>query len=120
MGQYDLRESNVTEHFVGSIDLPNNWNIGLIVGRSGSGKTTIARELFGDCIVSGYEWTHDNILDDMPKDVSIKDITKTLTSVGFSSPPLMDEKICSIVKRRKNALRNSSRYFRKQRYVRIR
>lgn len=87
MGQYDLQESNVTEHFVGSIDLPNNWNIGLIVGRSGSGKTTIARELFGDCIVSGYEWTHDNILDDMPKDVSIKDITKTLTSVGFSSPP---------------------------------
>lgn len=87
MGQYDLQESNVTEHFIGSIDLPNNWNIGLIVGHSGSGKTTIARELFGDCIVSGYEWTHDNILDDMPKDVPITDITKTLTAVGFSSPP---------------------------------
>ena len=87
MGQYDLQESNTTEHFVGSIDLPEQWNIGLIVGRSGSGKTTIARELFGDCIVSGYDWTHDNILDDMPKGVSVKDITKTLTAVGFSSPP---------------------------------
>lgn len=40
MGQYDLQESNTIEHFVGSIDLPDKWNIGLIVGRSGSGKTT--------------------------------------------------------------------------------
>lgn len=87
MGQYDLQQSTTTEHFVGSIDLPETWNIGLIVGRSGSGKTTIARELFGDCIVSGFDWTHDNILDDMPKGVSVKDITKTLTAVGFSSPP---------------------------------
>lgn len=87
MGQFDLQESNVTEHFVGSIDLPNNWNIGLIVGRSGSGKTTIARELFDANIINGFEWTHDNILDDMPKGVSVNDITKTLTAVGFSSPP---------------------------------
>ena len=87
MGHYDLQQSNTIEHFVGDIDLPGCWNIGLIVGRSGTGKTTIARELFGDCIVSGYDWTHDNILDDMPKGVSVTDITKTLTSVGFSSPP---------------------------------
>lgn len=87
MGQYDLQESNTIEHFVGSIYLPDKWNIGLIVGRSGSGKTTIARELFGDCIVSGFDWTHDNILDDMPQGVSVKDISKTLTAVGFSSPP---------------------------------
>lgn len=87
MGHYDLQQSNTTEHFVGDIDLPQSWNVGLIVGRSGTGKTTIARELFGDCIISGYKWTHDNILDDMPKGVSVVDITKTLTSVGFSSPP---------------------------------
>lgn len=87
IGQYDLQESNTIEHFVGSIDLPDKWNIGLIVGRSGSGKTTIARELFGDCIVSGFDWTHDNILDDMPQGVSVKEISKTLTAVGFSSPP---------------------------------
>lgn len=61
MGHYDLQQSNTIEHFVGDIDLPDCWNIGLIVGRSGTGKTTIARELFGDCIASGYEWTHDNI-----------------------------------------------------------
>ena len=87
IGQYDLQQAHVVEQFTGAIDLPDAWNIGLIVGRSGSGKTTIARELFGDCIISGFDWTHDNILDDMPQNVSIKEISKTLTAVGFSSPP---------------------------------
>lgn len=87
MGQYDLQQSTTTEHFAGSIELPDKWNIGLIVGRSGSGKSTIANELFGEHIVSGFEYTHDNILDDMPQGVSVKDITKILTAVGFSSPP---------------------------------
>ena len=87
MGSYDLQCSNIEERFVGNIDLPENWNIGLIVGRSGSGKSTIAKELFGDYIVTNYDYSHDNILDDMPQGVSVKDICITLSSVGFSSPP---------------------------------
>lgn len=87
IGTYDLQTSHITEHFKGSINLPEKWNIGLIVGRSGTGKTTIARELFGEYMADDYEWTHDNILDDMPKDATIREITYALTSVGFSSPP---------------------------------
>lgn len=87
MGTFDLNSEKVTEHFVGDIDLPKEWNIGLIVGRSGSGKTTIARELFGKYMVDKFDYTHDNILDDMPTDVTMRDITMALNSVGFSSPP---------------------------------
>lgn len=87
MGTYDLQTNKTTEHFVGDIDLPDEWNVGLIVGRSGTGKTTIARELFGDCIIDGYEYTHESILDDMPKDASVSEICQALTSVGFASPP---------------------------------
>jgi len=87
IGTYDLQQSTSTEHFVGDFDLPEQWNIGLIVGRSGSGKTTIANELFADDIIRGFDYTHDNILDDMPKTATVNDICKTLTSVGFSSPP---------------------------------
>lgn len=36
MGTFDLNSERVKEHFVGDINLPNKWNIGLIVGRSGS------------------------------------------------------------------------------------
>lgn len=87
MGQYDLQTSKFEEHFEGEINFPEEWNVGLIVGRSGSGKTTIARELFPDAIVEKFAYTHDNILDDMPEGIPVKDITYALTSVGFSSPP---------------------------------
>ncbi|MBD5131930.1 MAG: GNAT family N-acetyltransferase [Clostridiales bacterium] len=87
IGKYDLQQAEAVEHFQGSIDLPDKWNIGCIVGHSGTGKTTIARELFGNNIVSGYDYTHDNILDDMPSDCEVNEIAKTLTSVGFSTPP---------------------------------
>lgn len=87
MGSYDMTAAHTEEHFVGDINLPNEWNVGLIVGRSGTGKTTIARELFGDNIISGYEYTHESILDDMPKGASVQEICKALTSVGFASPP---------------------------------
>jgi len=63
------------------------WNVGLIVGASGSGKTTIARRLFKDFLFfEGYEWTGQSIIDDFG-DHSAKDITETLCKVGFASPP---------------------------------
>jgi ABC-type glutathione transport system ATPase component len=53
MGTYDLQTEHISERFVGDIDLPEQWNVGLIVGRSGTGKTTIATELFGEKIYRG-------------------------------------------------------------------
>src|SRR4051812_7025424 len=68
--------------------LPAEWNVGVIVGPSGAGKTTVARELFGADLVSGWEWPADkSILDGFPAGLGIKDVTGLLSSVGFSSPP---------------------------------
>jgi ABC-type thiamine transport system ATPase subunit len=70
------------------LELPNDWKIGLIVGPSGSGKSTVAKELFGSSIISGYEWPeHKSLVDGFPSNLSIKEITAALSSVGFSSPP---------------------------------
>jgi hypothetical protein len=64
------------------------WQVGLIVGPSGSGKSTVAREMFPDALVGGYDWPeHRAVVDGFPADLSIKDITAALSSVGFSSPP---------------------------------
>lgn len=75
-----------------AVNLPleeQEWNIGLIVGPSGCGKTTIARALWGDRVVSGFDWPEDeSILDGFPKKMLIQDIVELLSSVGFSSPPL--------------------------------
>ena len=87
MGAFDLQTNAVQEHFAGSIDLPDQWSVGLIVGASGTGKTTIARELFPDAYIERFEYTHECLLDDMPQGVSVSDITRALTSVGFSSVP---------------------------------
>jgi ABC-type lipoprotein export system ATPase subunit len=64
------------------------WNIGLIVGPSGCGKSTIARRAFGESMLGEFAWSPDrSLVDDFPADMSIKDITLLLSSVGFSSPP---------------------------------
>ncbi len=74
-----------------SADLPveeHAWHIGLIVGPSGCGKTTIARELFRNNFIDGFEWFQKkSIIDSFPQAMGIKEITALLSSVGFSSPP---------------------------------
>lgn len=87
IGKFDLQNEEVTEHFVGNIDLPNNWQIGLIVGSSGTGKTTIAKELFPNAYITDFNYSAECILDDMPENKSVDEITRTFNSVGFSSPP---------------------------------
>lgn len=87
MGTYDLQTRNIREHFEGDLSLPNEWQIGLIVGASGTGKTTIAKELFQNAYIEHFEYTQPSILDDMPKQASMSDITRAFTSVGFASVP---------------------------------
>ena len=84
--QFDIHSDSYQEHFVGDISLPEKWNVGIIVGKSGTGKTTIARELFGDSM-NTFEYTHDSVIDDFPNKSNAKDIFDILSSVGFSCPP---------------------------------
>ncbi len=87
MGKFDLQSENIKEHFEGNIDLPEQWQIGLIIGKSGTGKTTIAKELFPKSYITNFKYNAETILDDMPENKSIEEISKTFNSVGFSSPP---------------------------------
>ena len=89
VGAFDLENSKLGEHFAGNIDIEGKkWNIGLIVGGSGTGKTTIARECFGGNIYAGMPNNPDNaVIDDMPNGCSIQEIERMFTSVGFASPP---------------------------------
>lgn len=87
-GAFDLEIEHATEHFKGDIAIENmDWNVGLIVGGSGTGKSTIAKEIFGNEYFNKYEYKEKSVIDDMPKGKSIKDIEKAFTSVGFASPP---------------------------------
>lgn len=87
IGMFDLNSEHIKERFTGNIELPENWNVGVIVGASGTGKTTIIKELFPDYIVKDNNYCAQSVVDDMPKGKTIKEITQAFNSVGFSSPP---------------------------------
>lgn len=65
-----------------------DWNIGLIVGSSGSGKTLTANKLFKDFFnVETFSWKKDiSVIDNFDEKLGIKLITENLSKVGFSSP----------------------------------
>lgn len=83
---FDVKPEHSNEHFVGEIKIPNEWNIGVIVGGSGTGKSTIAKELFRENFIEGLSYFAESVIDDMPK-ASIDDISKMFYAVGFGSVP---------------------------------
>ena len=86
MNDFDVKVEHSTEKFNGEIILPEKWQIGMIVGGSGTGKSTIGRELFGDLINDDFEYKAKSVIDDMPgKDIT--EIQKMFYAVGFGSVP---------------------------------
>ena len=71
IGRFDLQSNKISERFSGTINIPDEWSIGLIVGASGSGKTTIAKQLFPESLILNNDYSHESIIDDMPENKSI-------------------------------------------------
>lgn len=90
LGLFDIPPASASRE-EWEVELPleeREWQIGLIVGPSGAGKTTLAREVFGGNLIQGFDWPAGQaIVDGFPAGLSIKEITGALNAVGFSSPP---------------------------------
>lgn len=87
IGKFDLQTEKFIENFNGEINLDNkDWKIGLIVGNSGTGKTTIGKQLFKDFYITNFNYKEKSIIDDMPENNDVDKIVRTFNSVGFSSP----------------------------------
>lgn len=65
-----------------------DWNVGLIMGPSGAGKTVMAEHMWPGKVVSRFEWSPtQSVLDGFPAEMGIKDVTGYLSAVGLGSPP---------------------------------
>ena len=85
---FTITSDKMDKRFVGQLPIEEMpWQIGVICGRSGTGKTSIAKQLFPEEYIKGFTYSAESILDDFPEGITVADITKALTSVGFASPP---------------------------------
>jgi GNAT superfamily N-acetyltransferase len=61
------------------------WNIGLIVGPSGAGKTSIMRQTFGEPI--SFAWGGASVIDDFDPAFGVGAVTDICMAVGFNTIP---------------------------------
>lgn len=61
------------------------WNVGLIVGPSGAGKTSVMRQLFGEMQI--LDWAQTSVVDDFARELSLQKITDACSAVGFNTIP---------------------------------
>ena len=86
INNFDLEDVKFQEEFKGEIPIENEeWNIGLIVGGSGSGKTVIAKECFNLEKFSNHNFGTESVIDEMPKECTVSEITNMFNAVGFGS-----------------------------------
>lgn len=89
-GMFDVPvEKKLTKHWHVDMPIENfDWKVGLIVGASGAGKTTIAKRAFKDAhLFDCHKWGNDAFINDFDSSLDVKTITDALSHVGFASPP---------------------------------
>ena len=97
-GMFDAPVSQFASHRIqfDPPDLQADWKIGLIVGPSASGKSAIARHLFGPAVVQDNSWANDLAVIDGFRDHPIKTITqRTIAASAASSPSPISKALVS-------------------------
>lgn len=83
----DIEKKSTHTIQINNIEIPNDWNIGLIYGASGSGKTTLAKYLFGDDIFKSVVDDESPVINQFPKEYSYEQCASLLNGIGLSSVP---------------------------------
>ena len=74
-------------HFSVEADIESEYSIGLILGASGSGKTTFASSVFGSECFDSIMDSEKSVIDQFPEGLSYDECAKILSGVGLTSVP---------------------------------
>lgn len=83
----DIKKKSRHEINIEGIKLPEEWNVGLIYGASGSGKTSIAHHLFGEDCFQNILDENKPIIDQFPDTFTYDQCAELLTGIGLNSVP---------------------------------
>ena len=86
-GMFDVPRAAISRlEWHGELDLDvQPWQVGLVVGPSGAGKTTVARQLFGP--PAHLDWDAPSVVDAFRGDLSMEAIARICQAVGFNTIP---------------------------------
>ena len=85
----DIDISKKSKHHlkISGIEIPENWNVGLVYGASGSGKTTLAKKIFGDLVFRTAIDEDEPIINQLPKELTYEECAAILSGIGLNSVP---------------------------------
>lgn len=77
-----------TESFSAELpEIDEPWQIGLIVGPSGSGKSSVASKFFAEQLYRPQRWPANKAVVDCFDDLPVRKVIELFTAVGFGSSP---------------------------------
>lgn len=83
-------ENGCNFDFEMNVDLSGDWNIGVVVGPSGSGKSSIGKVIFGENLIHDYtqNWNDNKpIIDEIAPNGDFNEVTGALANVGLGDVP---------------------------------
>lgn len=102
MADFDVGAEHVREHFIGKIDYPDKWQIGLIVGGSGTGKSTIAKELYNEALEDDFVYPDKPVIDCIPCH-NVEELQKNVLCGWVWECSFLAQALSCFIKWRKNA-----------------
>lgn len=83
----DVNKKSIHHLHIDNVNIPNEWNIGLVYGASGSGKTTAIKKLFGDDIFKTILNEDLPIINQLPAEMPYDECVELLNGIGLNSVP---------------------------------
>ena len=83
----DVQKKSVHHLRIENVKIPENWNVALVYGASGSGKTSMINKLFGENVFKTVLNEDEPIINQLPKELKYDECAAILSGIGLNSVP---------------------------------